>query len=67
MRSVLILMNRPSIVVFAYSEPGYTCLYAIIEAIAIIFAVQTKICTAKNKKENLHEIANYTWGKCWRI
>lgn len=34
-------MNRPSIVVFAYSEPGYTCLKALIEAKANILAVYT--------------------------
>ena len=33
--------NRPSIVVFAYSEPGYACLQALISAKANILAVYT--------------------------
>lgn len=34
-------MNRPRIVVFAYSEPGYTCLNELIKAKANIVAVYT--------------------------
>lgn len=42
-------MNRPSIVVFAYSEPGYTCLKALIEAKANILAVYTIKMTLMKK------------------
>ena len=34
-------MNRPRIVVFAYSEPGYTCLKELIAQKANIVAVYT--------------------------
>lgn len=35
------MMNRPRIVVFAYSEPGYTCLLELIKAKANVVAVFT--------------------------
>ena len=34
-------MNRPRIIVFAYSEPGYVCLNELIKAKANIVAVYT--------------------------
>lgn len=37
----MIINKRPSIVVFAYSEPGYTCLQTLIKAKANILAVYT--------------------------
>ena len=43
------VINRPSIVVFAYSEPGYACLQALISAKANILAEYTIKMTLMKK------------------